>query len=190
MMPLRWLEQTLLPARTVSESFIWRDHRLRCYLSSHYRTIKNSTALLATLVLFAGMASAKAHKSTQASSHTKHSTKHSSKTKRAKSKKVRGQRSIDEARARQIQQALVREHYLDGEPSGQWDQRTKDAMQKYQAANGWQTKSVPDSRALIKLGLGPSQANLLNPETAATATAPPPSLPEPSAAGGPSAFRQ
>jgi hypothetical protein len=28
-------------------------------------------------------------------------------------------------------------------------------MEKYQADNGWQTKLVPDSRAIIKLGLGP-----------------------------------
>ena len=31
-------------------------------------------------------------------------------------------------------------------------------MEKLQADNGWQTKLVPDSRALIKLGLGPSSA--------------------------------
>jgi hypothetical protein len=37
-------------------------------------------------------------------------------------------------------------------------------MVKYQGDNGWQTKEVPDSRALIKLGLGPnySSENLLN----------------------------
>jgi hypothetical protein len=29
-------------------------------------------------------------------------------------------------------------------------------MTKVQADNGWQTKLVPDSRALIKLGLGPA----------------------------------
>ena len=34
------------------------------------------------------------------------------------------------------------------------------------AANGWQTKITPDSRALIKLGLGPDHKGLLNPETA------------------------
>jgi hypothetical protein len=28
-------------------------------------------------------------------------------------------------------------------------------MQKLQAENGWQSKITPDSRALIKLGLGP-----------------------------------
>ena len=31
------------------------------------------------------------------------------------------------------------------------------AMVKYQSDNGWQTKITPDSRALIKLGLGPKQ---------------------------------
>jgi len=40
-------------------------------------------------------------------------------------------------------------------------------MQKYQADQGWQSKVVPDSRALIKLGLGPDHAGLLNPDTAA-----------------------
>ena len=38
---------------------------------------------------------------------------------------------------------------------------------KFQHDNGWQTKLVPDSRALIKLGLGPSHDGLLNPESAA-----------------------
>jgi hypothetical protein len=43
------------------------------------------------------------------------------------------------------------------EPSGHWDSATEAAMQKFQADNGWQTKLMPDSRAIIKLGLGPSQ---------------------------------
>jgi hypothetical protein len=41
-------------------------------------------------------------------------------------------------------------------------------MQKYQADHGWQSKQVPDSRALIKLGLGPDHEHLLNPESAMT----------------------
>jgi len=35
-------------------------------------------------------------------------------------------------------------------------------MQKYQADQGWQTKLMPDSRALKKLGLGPDYSNALN----------------------------
>jgi len=88
----------------------------------------------------------------------------------AKSGKVRkrGQRAMDPSRVREIQAALIREKFLEGQPNGIWDQRSKDAMQKFQGANGWQTKMVPDSRALIKLGLGPDHADLINPETAAT----------------------
>jgi hypothetical protein len=41
-------------------------------------------------------------------------------------------------------------------------------MQRYQADQGWQSKQIPDSRALIKLGLGPSPDHLLNPESAMT----------------------
>ncbi len=89
-----------------------------------------------------------------------------------KTSKKRGQKAIDSDRARQIQEALIREHYMQGEPSGKWDAATQAAMQRYQAAQGWQSKQIPDSRALIKLGLGPSQDHLLNPESAMTTTMP------------------
>jgi hypothetical protein len=94
--------------------------------------------------------------------------KHASSAKSRKSAKRRGQQAMDAARVREIQSALIRERYLEGQPSGIWDDRSRNAMQRFQNANGWQTKVVPDSRALIKLGLGPDRANLINPETAAT----------------------
>jgi hypothetical protein len=59
-------------------------------------------------------------------------------------------------RAIQIQSALIRQGYLTGEPSGRWDDQSVSAMQKLQGDMGWQTKITPDSRALIKLGLGPT----------------------------------
>jgi peptidoglycan hydrolase-like protein with peptidoglycan-binding domain len=62
-------------------------------------------------------------------------------------------------RATQIQSALIRSGYLSGEPSGHWDAETQAAMEKLQGDNGWQTKLVPDSRAIIKLGLGSSTAS-------------------------------
>jgi peptidoglycan hydrolase-like protein with peptidoglycan-binding domain len=83
-----------------------------------------------------------------------------------KSRKPRGQMAIDGERASQIQAALVREHYMAGEPSGKWDDSTQAAMRRYQADQGWQSKSIPDSRALIRLGLGPDHVHLLNPESA------------------------
>jgi len=85
-------------------------------------------------------------------------------------KKKRGQQGIDPARAREIQEALIRQHYLQGEPTGVWDSATQAAMQRFQADQGWQSKTTPDSRALIKLGLGPSHDHLLNPESAITTT--------------------
>lgn len=66
-----------------------------------------------------------------------------------------GQRTIDDGRATQIQSALNGAGYLEGEPTGHWDSTTQAAMQRYQSDNGWQTKLTPDSRAIIKLGLGP-----------------------------------
>ncbi len=66
--------------------------------------------------------------------------------------------AIDSDRATQIQTALIRSGYLTGAPSGLWNDETQAAMQKYQADNGWQTKLIPDSRAIIKLGLGSSTA--------------------------------
>lgn len=71
--------------------------------------------------------------------------------------KTTGQRAIDSDRAAAIQSALIKQGYLSGEATGHWDSETQSAMQKLQADNGWQTKLVPDSRAIIKLGLGPAQ---------------------------------
>jgi peptidoglycan hydrolase-like protein with peptidoglycan-binding domain len=64
---------------------------------------------------------------------------------------------MDDGRATQIQGALIKSGYLPGEASGHWDSQTEAAMQKFQSDNGWQTKLTPDSRAIIKLGLGPNQ---------------------------------
>src|SRR6266700_1074890 len=105
--------------------------------------------------------------STRPISKSSRSTHHSSK--KPRKARVRGQQAIDGERCREIQQALAREHYMSGQPSGKWDDATQQAMRRYQADQGWQSKSVPDSRALIRLGLGPVHQHLLNPETAMTA---------------------
>ena len=115
-------------------------------------------------------------KSSTKSSTKAHVSRSSAKSshhgKKAKmSRKSRGQQAIDPDRAREIQSALIREHYLDGEPSGTWDAQTRSALMKFQSDNGWQSKVLPDSRALIKLGLGPSREGLLNPESAAIGNA-------------------
>jgi hypothetical protein len=91
----------------------------------------------------------------------------------SKSDRTPHQRAIDDARATQIQGALVKAGYLT-EVSGHWDSASEAAMQKLQGDNGWQTKIVPDSRALIKLGLGPNaEAPSPSPRSSAAAFAAP-----------------
>jgi hypothetical protein len=113
------------------------------------------------------------HSATSAKSKKSSVRTASRKGKKSRASNHRGQQKIDGDRTLQIQQALIKQHYLSGEASGQWDASTEDALRRYQADNGWQNKTVPDSRALIKLGLGPSHDHLLNPESAMT-TAPEP----------------
>ena len=100
-------------------------------------------------------------------SHSQGSKK-SKKTRRSASRRSRGQQKIDSKRTQEIQEALIREHYLEGKPTGVWSDATEKAMQRYQADNNWQSKTTPDARALIKLGLGPDHEHLLNPESAMT----------------------
>jgi peptidoglycan hydrolase-like protein with peptidoglycan-binding domain len=81
-------------------------------------------------------------------------------TKHSKSgSKTTGQHAIDDTRATQIQASLIKSGYLSGAASGHWDSQTESAMQKFQEDNGWQTKLIPDSRAIIKLGLGPEHTS-------------------------------
>jgi len=116
----------------------------------------------AFLVLFAGLGHAKTKKRAQTSAkhHTVSSSgkshkRHGARTRKS-SWKRHGQQSIAPDRIREIQQALIREKYLNGDPTGKWDTSTQAALVKYQTDNGWQSKVVPDSRALIKLELGPN----------------------------------
>src|ERR1700739_1411641 len=114
--------------------------------------------------------SSQQHHSTSATTKTSRKT-HSASGKRSSKKKsgrARGQQKIDGERAQAIQEALIREHYLSGEATGTWNQASEEAMRRYQADHGWQSKTVPDSRALIKLGVVPHKDHLLNPESAMT----------------------
>lgn len=112
-----------------------------------------------------------------ATAHHHHRTRRSH-AKRARHHVIRGQRGIDSERAKQIQTALIQKNYLTGTPSGEWDSATEDAMKKYQADHGWQTKLTPDSRALISLGLGPDHGADGTP-VVAREKAPPPAAPAP-----------
>jgi peptidoglycan hydrolase-like protein with peptidoglycan-binding domain len=131
----------------------------------------NALLLMGSLLLCsAGLASAEQTSKKTTKKHV--SGKHHATGKHARARKGswknHGQQGIAPERAREIQEALIHQNYLSGEASGIWDARTQEAMARYQADNGWQSKVTPDSRALIKLGLGPrySEKDLLNPQSA------------------------
>ncbi len=105
--------------------------------------------------------------------HTGSSHSKSSRKAAPKSHRLHGQTAIEPARVTEIQQALIREHYLTTDANGRWDATTESAMQKYQADQGWQTKLMPDSRALKKLGLGPDYSNAINAKNSSFADPPP-----------------
>jgi hypothetical protein len=121
--------------------------------------LRPTAAILISTVLVAPPAFAtNVHRSpTSGQAHAHKLTQSKHRTRRA-----RGQQAIQPERVTQIQRALIREHYLTGETNGKWDATTIAAMQKYQADHGWQTKLMPDSRALMKLGLGPDYSTAIN----------------------------
>jgi hypothetical protein len=157
-------------------------------------SFRASLGLLLSSALFALPAvAARVHK-VSTTTHTRsatnahlsksHSNRKGRKTTARVGHRVRGQQAIQPERATEIQQALIREHYMAGEANGQWDATTQAAMQKYQADQGWQTKLMPDSRALKKLGLGADYSSAINSKTSSFNDPPPiSSIPAPQAAG-------
>ena len=134
----------------------------------------------------AALAAVPAFATTSTTTHKPATHGHSSHkpTSKSKSHKLHGQQTIDSTRATEIQEALIREHYLTGAASGTWDTATQAAMQKYQSDQGWQTKLTPDSRALKKLGLGPDYSGAINAKGSTFgAPAPASSIPATQAAG-------
>ena len=63
-------------------------------------------------------------------------------------------------RISEIQTALSRGGYFEGQPNGKWDSNTISAMQKFQSANGLNSSGKIDATTLQKLGLGSSTAGV------------------------------
>jgi peptidoglycan hydrolase-like protein with peptidoglycan-binding domain len=123
---------------------------------SSKKTVKHSTA--------AG-AKSTAHRNSSAKTgahSSKAGVKSSSRSTRGKKRAVpRSSRArlaalhLQPDRIEEIQQALMGAGYLQGPPTGKWDETTKDAMRRYQADNGFPTTGLPEAKSLMKLGLGP-----------------------------------
>ena len=69
--------------------------------------------------------------------------------------------SIPTERVAEIQTALIKHGYLEGEATGVYDDSTKAAMKKFQTANNLQASGLPSAHALKKLGVS-KHGNTLN----------------------------
>lgn len=93
-------------------------------------------------------------------------TAHSSTTKKKKAhhRRSAGRQSFQKAptpeRISEIQGALSRGGYYQGQPNGKWDSNTVSALQKFQSDNGMNASGKLDAPSLQKLGLGSSTAGV------------------------------
>jgi Putative peptidoglycan binding domain len=95
-----------------------------------------------------------AHKSATPSAKKKKSShKHSS-------RREPFQKAPTPNRISEIQTALSRGGYFEGNPNGKWDSSTVSAMQRFQSANGLNSSGKIDATTLQKLGRGSSTAGV------------------------------
>jgi peptidoglycan hydrolase-like protein with peptidoglycan-binding domain len=109
-------------------------------------------------------AAAPSSKSSASASAKKPSSKKKRRTKREPT-----QKAPTPARISEIQSALARGGYYNGNPNGRWDSNTVAAMQKFQSSNGLDPTGNLNALSLQKLGLGSSVAGV----SAPTAVTPP-----------------
>lgn len=115
-------------------------------------------------------------------------TKPSATTKKKKTRRRRRSRrqSFQKAptpeRISEIQSALARGGYFQGDPNGKWDANTVNALQKFQSANGLEPSGKLDAPSLQKMGLGSDIAGVSAPKPLPPAgSVPPASTPRPPA---------
>ncbi len=67
-------------------------------------------------------------------------------------------------RYREIQRALIGKGYLQGAPTGSWDQSSTEALKRFQADQNLDATGKIDSLSLIALGLGPKYSSAASPK--------------------------
>jgi len=142
--------------------------------------------------------------SSSSSSTTSSAPAHSTSKKKSKKRHARrepSQKAPTPERISEIQSALARNGYYQGQPTGKWDANTISAMQKFQSDNGIEPNGKLNAPSLQKLGLGSSTAGVSAPKppaptppsaapastTPASAPASAPSAPAPAASSAASA---
>jgi peptidoglycan hydrolase-like protein with peptidoglycan-binding domain len=115
-----------------------------------------SCALLAAALIAAPQSSS----SSASGSTATHTTKKKKSSHHHSSRREPFQKAPTASRISEIQTALSRGGYFEGEPNGKWDSNTIAAMQKFQSANGLNSSGRIDATTLQKLGLGSSTAGV------------------------------
>jgi len=101
------------------------------------------------------------------------------KSKKRRSRREPTQKAPTPQRISEIQSALARGGYYQGEPNGKWDLNTVSAMQKFQSGNGLEPSGKINALSLQKLGLGSEIAGVSAPKPPTPAAAPGASVPFP-----------
>jgi peptidoglycan hydrolase-like protein with peptidoglycan-binding domain len=120
------------------------------------------TAALALACVTSPSSAVAAPSPTASATPVHHKTHH--KTKKHHVKKVSGQKAPTTDRISEIQTALSRDGYYQGEPNGKWDSNTVAAVQKFQSSNGMDANGKLDAPTLQKLGLGSDIAGVSAPK--------------------------
>jgi len=111
------------------------------------------------------------------SSSSSSSTHAKKKSKKRRSRREPSQKAPTPERISEIQSALARNGYYQGEPNGKWDANTIGAMQKFQSNNGLEATGKINALSLQKLGLGSEIAGVSAPKPPAPAATPTPAPP-------------
>ena len=128
----------------------------------------------------AGAAESRQATSSSAPKTTVH--KKSTKKHHRPTKFVPKQKAPTADRISEIQTALSRGGYYQGDPTGKWDGNTVAAMQKFQSANGIDANGKIDAPTLQKLGLGSDIAGVSAPKPVTPGGSGAQSTPPPAAA--------
>src|ERR1700734_3801310 len=153
------------------------------------RSIKCLAAVAALLALSLS-AFAYQPQSSSSSSGSPTPAKKKTSSKKHHSRREPTQKAPTAARISEIQSALARNGYYQGQPNGKWDSNTVSAMQKFQSSNGLEASGKLNALSLQKLGLGSSIAGVSAPKpkqpTSNSVPAQPPSAGTPQPGTAPS----
>jgi peptidoglycan hydrolase-like protein with peptidoglycan-binding domain len=131
-------------------------------------------SIAAALLASSAAAFAYQPQSSSTSSGSTAPAKKKTSSKKHHSRREPTQKAPTPARISEIQSALARNGYYQGEPNGKWDSNTIASMQKFQSSNGLEASGKLNALSLQKLGLGSSIAGVGAPKPVQPPSSKPP----------------